>query len=526
MRGSATVWLLVGALTACGAPPAEVDRPTATTGNEIVWFDGSMDEAFALAEREGKPLFLFWGAVWCPYCSSLKTKILQQPEFVSKSRELICVHLDGDGERAQSWGEKLGTAGFPTVMLFDPAGQELLRMSNDIPVEAYNRVLETALSRPRPVAEIVAAVRTGDPDPQDLHLLAFHSWDQDRSVEAEPGDRLALFRDLHRLTPRDLPVERSRFLALLLGAAEASGEEENGSLIDDDQRSRLRAELAELLADPDLRAVNVSFLVYGVDSTVELLEPEEGPGRTELVAAWEEAAAAIEDDQELAISERLGGLRARLTLARLGLGEDASLPDELVTRVKERVDWASGQAMNEVELHTVLSSMTGLLTRADLVAEAESLMTARMEETEAPYYFMSWLGTLAEKREAPEEALAWRRRAWEAAEGPYTRFLWGSGHVRKQIELAPDEHGTIEKDSLALLDELLGQPDAFAHRNFASLERLETSYREWEGGEEVVARIRDHVLGRCASFDDAGEDSLRSRCMAFLGPEEDDEGEG
>ena len=59
-------------LMACSA-----DKP-GNTGNEISagqaeaevsgipWFQGSVEDAFARAKAEEKPLFFYWGAQWCP----------------------------------------------------------------------------------------------------------------------------------------------------------------------------------------------------------------------------------------------------------------------------------------------------------------------------------------------------------------------------------------------------------------------------------------------------------------------------
>ena len=31
-----------------------------------IWFEGSVEEAFNRSKQLDKPLFLYWGAVWCP----------------------------------------------------------------------------------------------------------------------------------------------------------------------------------------------------------------------------------------------------------------------------------------------------------------------------------------------------------------------------------------------------------------------------------------------------------------------------
>ena len=85
----------------------------------IDWHDGTVEEAFAEAERSAKPLFLYWGAVWCPPCNLMKSTLFQQPEFIARTRDFVAVYLDGDTERAQVWGEKHDAVGYPTLIVFD-----------------------------------------------------------------------------------------------------------------------------------------------------------------------------------------------------------------------------------------------------------------------------------------------------------------------------------------------------------------------------------------------------------------------
>ena len=209
----------------CGDPSP---RSTETAhAAEVTWFDGDAEAAFALAKNENRPLFLYWGAEWCPPCHALKTRIFHAPEFVHKIHDFVAVYLDGDTERAQILGEELGVFGYPTVIIFSPAGDEIMRMPSDVSVEQYVALLDTALSKMSPMREVldrVMEVGAAQADPGELNLLAFYSWGQDNSVDLDGDARLETFQALHRHTPATLPVERSRFLALYLDAlARSSG---------------------------------------------------------------------------------------------------------------------------------------------------------------------------------------------------------------------------------------------------------------------------------------------------------------
>ena len=77
----------------------------------IDWFEGSVEEAFASAKESGKPVYLYWGAVWCPPCHAISATVFKSPEFIERSKLFVPVYLDGDTENAQVYGEKFGVRG-------------------------------------------------------------------------------------------------------------------------------------------------------------------------------------------------------------------------------------------------------------------------------------------------------------------------------------------------------------------------------------------------------------------------------
>ena len=76
-------------------------------GDTIAWFRGDVEQAFAMAKEQNKPLFLYWGAVWCPYCSRIKSTVFQSRDFIALSELFVPYYLDGDTEQAQAVGEAI-----------------------------------------------------------------------------------------------------------------------------------------------------------------------------------------------------------------------------------------------------------------------------------------------------------------------------------------------------------------------------------------------------------------------------------
>ena len=108
------------------APVAAGERPPRVRGAGehlppgIDWFAGDVDAAFAAAKAANKPVFLYWGAEWCPPCAQIKSTIFSKREFQERSRLFVPVYLDGDTPSAQKHGERFGVVGYPTMILFKP----------------------------------------------------------------------------------------------------------------------------------------------------------------------------------------------------------------------------------------------------------------------------------------------------------------------------------------------------------------------------------------------------------------------
>src|SRR5437588_630771 len=79
--------------------------------------DADVDKAFALGKQSGKPVFLYWGAVWCPPCNQVKATLFSRPDFVERSHAFVPVYVDGDKPAAQKIAARFKVSGYPTMIL-------------------------------------------------------------------------------------------------------------------------------------------------------------------------------------------------------------------------------------------------------------------------------------------------------------------------------------------------------------------------------------------------------------------------
>jgi thioredoxin-related protein len=483
----------------------------------IDWFHGDVDAAFAAAKSESKPLFLYWGAEWCPPCAQIKATIFNRREFQERSRLFIPVYLDGDTPSAQKQGERFGVIGYPTMILFRPDGTEITRLPGGVDVERYATILDVALADARPVAEIVAAAASGaELTPNDWRLLAYYSWGTDNGRVLAPDAAAGTLLTLSERCPADLRPECTRLFFEYLAAVDRES-------MDGLERASARKRLLDLLDEPAVQRANVDMLLYGPRFAVPLLSDENSPERSELAVAWNSALdsllAAQAAGASLSDQEQLNLLRARVALQKLE-APGAPLPEPLLADIRDSVAAVDRRSTDAQARQTAINAAAHLLSEAGLVEEANQLLLAELEKSKSPYYFMLSLADLAQENGKEEEAVRWLAQAYAGAEGPATRFQWGYSYLVGLLEMTPEDTAAIEQTGLQVIGELGQSPDAFYQRTRMRLEDLNGRLLEWSKDNpartEVVAKLRARTMDICHGLPE-GEDSRRN-CERFLSP--------
>jgi len=517
--------------TGCGRkapePAAPEPRVESVTDSEnaggthlppgIDWYAGDVEAAFAAAKAANKPIFLYWGAEWCPPCAQIKTTIFNKREFQERSRLFVPVYLDGDTPSAQRHGERFGVVGYPTMILFRPDGTEITRLPGGVDVARYAKILDVALADARPVTEILAAAASGgDVTSNDWRLLAYYSWGSDNGRTLPAAEQAATFRRLSDRCPPELQPECARLYFEYLGAVSGAESEPISGL----DRAEARRDLLGLLQSPAVGQANVDNLLYGSKVIIEALSDAGTPERTQLTRAWRAALDRLENDQAAPLSgpEQLNVVRARMLLARLDAPE-AALPPALLDEARATVARIDAATTDAYARQAAINSAAGLYWEAGLDDDANRLLVAELEKSKSPYYFMLDLAELARKAGREEEAVDWLARAYAGAQGPATRFQWGYNYMLGLLEMTPDDTTRIQQTGLDVLGELDGAPDAFYQRTRMRLEQLSAKLLEWGTGTEraqVIEQLRRRTAEICSGLPQGDEE--RSSCEGFLNP--------
>lgn len=484
------------------------EAPAASAG--IAWVqaagDAEVDAAFARAKAEGKPVFVYWGAKWCPPCNQLKATLFNRQDFIERSRAFVPVYVDGDAPGAQKLGTRFAVRGYPTTVVFTRDGRELTRLPGEVDAQQYNDLLTLALAAQRPAKELLAAARAGGQglSDADWRLLAWYSWETDQQqLAADKDGPAALLRELARNCPSG---SADAALRLRLKALAAGGKK--GVVAD---AAAQRPVVSALLADAAQARRHVDVLAGSAKEIVAALAAPDAPGRAPLVSSFDAALAKLQADATLSRADRLVALAARVQIA----GPNALPP--LQAEAREMAARFDREVSDAYERQTVITTAAWVLEQAGLIDDSDALLKANLARSHSPYYLMSDLAENAKKRGDTAAAIDWSAQAFEKSEGAATRLQWGAGYLRALVELAPQDAPRIEALAARLIDEAAAQPDAFEARSARSMQRIGKLLRDWDPmGERaaVLQRLHWRLDAVCAKLPAGGE--ARGVCEGTL----------
>lgn len=494
-------------------------EPSASVGDieGIRWFEGDLAAAFAAAAAGHKPVFLYWGAEWCPPCHDLKAHVFSRRDFQQKLRQFVPVYLDGDAPGAQRSGEEFQVLGYPTAVVLTADRTEIARIAGGQDLASYADMLDLALDNVRPLPEVLAALRSSAGETlteADCRRLAYNGWGLDPRVEA--GELIASLELAIQRCPAGAVNERDRLIvtaADLAAGAERKAVEAGRAV--SPQLAGLLDSVEALLADRDRGlAAGDALLSLGEDFfVVERLARPAGVAR--LRGHWYALMDAIETDPRFSSSTQLLSAAKRLQAAK-ALDAEGKIPDDVAARSRVTLDAFLARDYDADARSGIVNSASWVLTFLGDDARLRALLEEQIRTSTTPYYYLPDLADVEERAGNKSEALALLERGYREARGAATRFQWGAIYVGGLLRLSPEDEPRIRGAVLDVIGELEG-PDRIHARTRSRLERLQSSLGRWAGETQNAATLT--AIGQrwqqiCKALPES--DPVRAECPGLL----------
>ena len=436
----------------------------------VNWYEGSVKSAFKEAQKKSKPLFLYWGAAWCPPCNQMKKTVFTKKEFQTVTKKFINVYLDGDDERAQIWGDKLKAYGYPTMILFSSTGKELMRLPTGVSAAKYVSLMENALKGQKTIGEIFeAALTSSDKKPlsdDSWEIISGYSWAQVEDENLKEKLTSENMKKIYSLVPAKLDEVKARLFMRYLQL-----------VVEEDVKKEipyLQKELRRILSSKKLVLATLEDLVWNAKDFLKFLYPLSSDERAKLIFKWGAAMKKVNKNERLSLDERLSALFPLITLS-------PQTKEKNSFYVEQFAKSAFKQAKGEYERQAVVSTAVYLLRKIGKIDDAKKMAKKEIKTSTRPYYFMSQLASILEEEGKRGEALSWRKKGWEASTGNATRFQWGVDYVTAITRLDPANTESLKKTTLQVLRESLLREDALSGRNYYRLQRITKSFNKWTG---------------------------------------------
>ncbi len=490
-----------------------------TAPSGIAWYNGNVESAFATARAQNKPVFLYWGAQWCPPCHELKATVFSRPDFIEKLKLFVPVYLDGDNPGAQRWGDRFGVSGYPTVLVLRADQSELARISGGMDLSQYAEVLDTVLGDVRPVSSILLVLKSGRPGPisrDDCHRLAYYGWDLTDEVNTRFA---ALARTLSQAAAHCPAGTESDQGRLILSAASLAADGEADALAGgkapDQRLVQLIGQVDALLKNTS-QATALADAVGGLDDSFFNAVAKVAPNDA---AAWNQRYGSLMDtaatDPRFSTADHLYFLYSKLAATK-ALDPQHKIPPELSAQAHQRIDAALAGTLDE---HARASVVNAALNILDLVGDddrAYAITRETMAQSKSPYYYMLDLASLDEKHGRFDSAVNWLGQAYAKSQGAATRFQWGTDYLMGLIRMKPNDDAAIRTAGLSVLGELNG-PDRIYRRTRVRLERLDRVLTKWNtkgDHDATIATLRQRMDGICGQIPKT--DPASAACRGFL----------
>lgn len=164
-------------------------EPAKEEAKELVAWESSYSTVLKKAEASGQPVLFDFTTGWCPHCTRMDKTTWKDAKVAELTRKFVAGKVNCDTEKVPVARYRL--TGYPTVVVADPAGDQVLRYEGYQDAAAIGKALEAYLAQADALKAAMATLRQDSGDPAAnivvgslLASLAQHDRAADRFAKA------------------------------------------------------------------------------------------------------------------------------------------------------------------------------------------------------------------------------------------------------------------------------------------------------------------------------------------------------
>jgi thioredoxin-related protein len=433
----------------------------------VDWHKGTVESAFAMAKKRNMSIFLYWGATWCPPCNQIKKTIFTKKEFQKEMNYFIPVYLDGDEKRAQTWGEKLGAKGYPTMIVLNSQGKEVTRMPSGLKIKGYVNLLQKARRQEHTIQTLVTLFKKGKLTNSQWNILANYSWEQDFHLQESflsKDNKLNNYTSLFNKAPEKYKP------AFFFRVATTPEQDLN-------KKKLYKNYLLKILKNENLVSQNIESLAYSASSIAKNLQKDKKDHKVQIAIIT--AMNRYRKNKSLKPDELLITYIPRLTFFELDQGEKYKVSQDFQNTLLKSVRNIEVNVKDKYARHSALTTSVWMLMSANMIKEAKSLALREIKTSPHAYYYMSYLTSIELKLKKTNEALKWSKKGWKLSKGPATRFQWGYSYLSNLLKHKTKDSKKIRKTYNMIMAEYKKYDLPDAGRNKRIRAKLKKKMEAW-----------------------------------------------
>ncbi len=388
--------------------------------NPSSWFPGKTAEAFAVAKKKNKNIFVYWGAEWCPPCNKLKSDVLSHPGFPALTKDTINIYMDGEAEGIQLWSEKLNVTGYPTLLFLTPEGKEIMRLQTALDFAGFSENFKYAQSQHEDGVLLLRRLlgyKKIDSEAASLTLRAFRNH---KDLEAiTKNHRVKLRKLLHRLKKKKMHAGlASEWYLYNLGLGKT------GKKLPKVDVSWAQRYFLDVVFKEENLSTFSSFITRDASGVAKMFHRRlSSKDFTVFGRAWELAAKKIRTIKDPVQSVRVlaSSEYPYITLHDLD-PEQFPLGAARKTQIGSRSIELISKMDDGYKRKSALSVVAYVLSRVGKYSEAKKVLQKEAETSSSSWYFLDVLSYLAKSNQENADALSFSKMALDAADTPAAKI--------------------------------------------------------------------------------------------------------